>query len=118
MNIEAVRLYCLSQPHATEDMPFGEDYVAFRIAGKIFAGLALGQGNVLQLKCHPDEFDEVTAQYPFVTQAWHWHKRHWIQLELDDAIDDAVIQKLIDRAYAVVWGKLTRKQRMGISPSR
>lgn len=41
MTIEDARIYCLSKPHATEDMPFGDDYVTFRIGGKIFAGLPL-----------------------------------------------------------------------------
>ncbi|MCQ2216803.1 MAG: MmcQ/YjbR family DNA-binding protein, partial [Bacteroidales bacterium] len=38
-------------------MPFGDDYVCFRVMGKIFAGLPLELGNVLVLKWSPDEFD-------------------------------------------------------------
>lgn len=41
MNIEDVREYCLSLAHATEDMPFDESTVAFRVGGKIFAMLGL-----------------------------------------------------------------------------
>ncbi len=37
MNIEQIREYCLSLPYATEDMPFGEDYLVIRICDKIFA---------------------------------------------------------------------------------
>ena len=36
MNIEQVRTYTLSLPGVTEDMPFGDDVVTFRIEGKIF----------------------------------------------------------------------------------
>ena len=31
MNLEELREYCLSLPYVTEDMPFGEDVLVFRI---------------------------------------------------------------------------------------
>lgn len=37
MNIESVRDYCLSLPETTEDFPFDETTLAFRVMGKIFA---------------------------------------------------------------------------------
>ena len=36
MNIEEVREYCLSLPGTEEAMPYGEDWVVFRVGGKIF----------------------------------------------------------------------------------
>lgn len=110
MNIEEVRNYCLSEPCATEDMPFGPEYVVFRVGGRIFCCLALVLGNVVQLKWNPEEFDEVIDSYPYVRQAWHWHKRHMIQFDLDDtSIPGVVVRGLIDRAYAYVRGRLPKK---------
>lgn len=110
MNIEDVREYCLAKPHATEDMPFGPEYVTFRIGGKIFCCLALVKGNVVQLKWNPAEFDEVIEQYSYVHQAWHWHKRHMIQFDFDEAaIPASVVKELIDRAYAYTYNRLPRK---------
>ena len=110
MDIEQVRNYCLSKPYATEDMPFGPEYVVFRIGGKIFCCLALVLGHVVQLKWSPDEFDEVIDKYPYVRQAWHWHKRHMIQFDFDETpIPDAVVKDLIDRAYSYVRGRLPKK---------
>ena len=37
MNIEDARLYCLSKQAATEDFPFDETTLAFRVENKIFA---------------------------------------------------------------------------------
>ena len=110
MDIDAVRSYCLSRPHATEDMPFGSEYVVFRIGGKIFCCLALVLGNVVQLKWNPEEFDEVIDRYSYFRQAWHWHKRHMIQFDLDETtVPDAVARELIDRAYAYVRRRLPKK---------
>ena len=36
MNLEELREYCLSLPYVTEDMPFGEDILVFRICNRIF----------------------------------------------------------------------------------
>ncbi len=110
MNIEDIRIYCLSKPYATEDMPFGPEYVVFRIGGRIFCCLALVLGNVVQLKWSPDEFDEVIDRYSYVRQGWHWHKRHMIQFDLDETpVPEAVAMDLIDRAYSYVRGRLPRK---------
>ena len=64
MNIEEVREYALSLPGTTEDQAYGEDWVLFRIEGKIFlhmwlnaqettcAGmLATEQGRTLREHC-------------------------------------------------------------------
>lgn len=112
MDIEQIRGYCLSKPYATEDMPFGPEYVVFRVGDKIFCCLALVLGNVVQLKWNPDEFDAVIDDYPYVRQAWHWHKRHMIQFDLAEApIPDDVAKELIDRAYAYVRDRLPKKVR-------
>ncbi len=112
MNIERIREYCLSKPCETEDMPFGPDYIVFRIGGKIFCCLALVLGNVVQLKWSPEEFDEFVERYSYGQQAWHWHKRHMIQFDLGDtSIPDDIVEELVDRAYAYVRGRLTKKVR-------
>ena len=43
MNIETFRDFCLTLPHTTEDMPFGEDFLVFRIANRIFALMNLNR---------------------------------------------------------------------------
>lgn len=112
MDIESARLYCLAKEYATEDMPFGDDYVVFRIGGKIFAGLPLSMPGLLVLKCDPAVFDEMTERYAAIQQAWHWHKRHWMQIQLDSpSITDELVCQLTDEAYALVRSKLTRKVR-------
>ncbi|MCC8037182.1 MAG: MmcQ/YjbR family DNA-binding protein [Bacteroidales bacterium] len=110
MNIEEVREYCLTKPGATEDMPFGEGYVTLRVGGKIFCCLVLDRGPLAQLKWSPDEFDEIIVKCLWVTQAWHWHKRHMIQFDCSDpTVDDAVASSLIDRAYNYVLSRLPKR---------
>ena len=49
MNIEHVRDYTLSLNRVTEDQPFGDDNITFRVEGKIFLCLWLGTGNYMGL---------------------------------------------------------------------
>ncbi len=116
MNIEGIREYCLSLPYVTEDMPFGSDYIVFRIGGKIFCCLALILGNVVQLKWSPEEFDEVIERHSYIHQAWHWHKRHMIQFDLGEtSISNDIVKELIDRAYSYVKGRLPKKVRQQLN---
>ncbi len=41
MNIETLREYCLSKKAVTEDFPFGETTLVFRVMNKIFLLVAL-----------------------------------------------------------------------------
>ena len=41
MNVTELRDYCLSLPMVTEDFPFNESILAFKILGKIFAVIDL-----------------------------------------------------------------------------
>lgn len=110
MDIEQVRNYCMSRPYATEDMPFGPEYVVFRIGSQIFCCFALVLGNLVQLKWNPDEFDEVIDEYYYVRKAWHWRKRQMIQVDLDETpIPDSVVKNIIDRAYLYVRVRLPKK---------
>ena len=80
MNIEEVRDYTLSLPGVTEDQPFGDDIITFRLEGKIFVCLWLGGGKHdmkdgeprLALKLSPERNEELREQYAAVTPAWHW----------------------------------------------
>ncbi len=112
MNIEDARILCMSQKCATEDMPFGDDYVCFRVMNKIFGGLPLNMPNTLVLKCDKEEFDEICANHSSIEQAWHWHKKHWIQIDLTGSdISKEYIKELVEKAYATVVKKLTKKER-------
>ena len=77
MNVEQVREYTLSIFGVTEDQPFGDDIITFRIEGKIFLCLSLGQGQNdmrdseprFALKLTPKRNEELREQYSSVTPA-------------------------------------------------
>jgi len=59
MDIESVRAYCLSFPHATEKVQWGADLV-FKIGGKMFAVISLepSSDHCMSFKATPEKFAE------------------------------------------------------------
>lgn len=68
MNIEEFRTYCLSKPEATEDFPFDNDTLVFKVKNKIFALTSLKKWEAgdrgINLKCDPQKAIEYREQYP------------------------------------------------------
>lgn len=108
MNVEWGRRYCLSLPHATESVQWGDDLV-FKIGGKMFAVVVLEPAKVwLSLKCSPEGFAELTER-PGIIPAPYAARYHWIALETEDALGATEIRRLLRTSYDLVFGKLSRK---------
>lgn len=111
MNIESIREYCLSLPLATEDFPFDESTLAFRIGGKIFAMVDLDNTEWFVLKCEPDYALDLRDKYREITGAWHMNKRHWNQIDLFGALPDTLIKHLIRHSYNEVVKKMPKRMK-------
>ncbi|MBO5951302.1 MAG: MmcQ/YjbR family DNA-binding protein [Bacteroidaceae bacterium] len=109
MNIESVREYCLSLPQTTEDFPFDESTLAFRIEGKIFAMVDLEKTEWLVLKCNPERALELRDRYMDISPAWHMNKKYWNQLNLYGALPDKLIRTLICHSYNEVVKKIPKR---------
>ncbi|MCQ2606501.1 MAG: MmcQ/YjbR family DNA-binding protein [Bacteroidales bacterium] len=109
MNIETVREYCLSLPLVTEDFPFDETTLAFRIFGKIFAMIDLENTEWFVLKCDPEYAIDLRGEYPEISGAFHMNKKYWNQLNLYGNLPNSKIQGLIRHSYSEVVKKLTKK---------
>lgn len=109
MNIESVREYCLSLPQTTEDFPFDESTLAFRIEGKIFAMVDLEKTEWFVLKCNPERALELRDRYMDISPAWHMNKKYWNQLNLYGALPDKLIRTLICHSYNEVVKKIPKR---------
>ena len=111
MNVEDIRTYCLSLPLATEDFPFDEECLAFRVQGKIFAMVNLENTKWFVLKCDPDYALELRERHSEIDGAWHMNKKYWNQLDIFGSLSDELIRSLIRHSYAQVVRKFTRRER-------
>lgn len=109
MNVENVREFCLSLPLATEDFPFDEETLAFRVLGRIFAMIDLADTSWFVLKCDPDYALVLRDAHEEIVGAWHMNKRHWNQVNIFGRLSDALIQSMIRHSYTEVVRKLSKK---------
>ena len=115
MNIEQVREYTLSLYGVTEDQPFGDDIITFRLEGKIFVCLWIGGGKYemkdgeprLALKLAPERNEELRVQFSAVTPAYHWNKKHWSDVYYEH-LDDIQVEEWIKESYQLVAIKLPK----------
>jgi len=113
MNVELFREECLALPYTSEDMPFDDTVVVFRLKGKIFACIPTDRPNIVVVKCEPDHAIQLKEQYSFIESAYHWNKKYWIQIDLAyREITDELIKSLIKEAYNEVNKKLSKKDRV------
>ena len=118
MDIETVRHYTLTLPGVTEDQPFGDDIITFRIEGKIFLCLWLGGGKYdmkngeprFALKLMPERNEELRERFDAVAPAWHWNKRHWSDIYYE-LLDDSTVTSWIKESYELVMSKLPKAKR-------
>jgi predicted DNA-binding protein (MmcQ/YjbR family) len=108
MNVDSVRGYCLSFPHARENLQWGET-LCFKVDGKIFALLSLASvPPTLCFKCTPEKFAELCEQEG-IRPAPYLGRYNWVLLEWLDALRDDELEDLIRQSYEMVLAKSKSK---------
>lgn len=109
MDTESVRAHCLSFPHATENVQWGNDLV-FKIAGKMFAVIALDAPAkyVMSFKCAEEKFNELVEQ-DGIDPAPYMARNKWVALERFDLLSDRELKELLRNSYRLVHDKLPKK---------
>jgi predicted DNA-binding protein (MmcQ/YjbR family) len=116
MNIEQLRAYCLKKKGVTEDFPFDQDTLVFKVLGKMFALFPLakwekGEGSV-NLKCDPQYALELREAYDSIEPGWHMSKTHWNSLYIyKGELQSKLVCDLIDHSYDMVVKGMTKKMR-------
>ena len=112
MNAESFRAHCLGKDAATEGTPFGPEDIVFKVAGKMFAILALEEVPPrVNLKCDPDLALELRDRYEQVEPGYHMNKKHWNTVEIDRGIPESELRSMIDHSYDLVVKSLSKAMR-------
>lgn len=93
----------------TEDTAFGEEYLLFRVCGKIFACYGFVREDYFVLKCDPEYALDLRDRHPEIEPAWHWNKKYWNRIRLSGNLPDDFIKSLIRHSYSEAVGKLPKR---------
>lgn len=111
MNIEELRDYCLSKKGVSEDLPFDDTTLVYKVMGKMFA-LTDTQGDFsMNLKCDPEMAIELRERYPAVQPGYHMNKKHWNTIYIDGSVSDEDLKTWIDESYRLVVSTLHKKEK-------
>jgi predicted DNA-binding protein (MmcQ/YjbR family) len=117
MNIDWIRDLCLSFPHSTEQIVWGDD-LTFKVAGKIHAITVLKPAKTwLCFKVSPEKFAELTER-PGVIPAPYLARAKWVALETKDALSPVELAHLLRESYDMVVAKLPRKIREALAKGK
>lgn len=109
MDLDSLRKFCRSLPHATEDVKWGND-LCFLIAEKMFCVTCLDNTAAarVSIKCTPEKFADLIESDGIVPAAY-MARNHWVSLERWDALRDAEIKSLVRESYDLVKSRLSKK---------
>ena len=113
MDIEAFRDYCLSRKGTTEEFPFDEEVLTFKVMGKVFALTGINaQPFRVNLKCDPEKAVELREQYESVEPGFHMNKKHWntVYFESGEIPENELLWQ-VDHSYDMVLQSMTKKLR-------
>jgi predicted DNA-binding protein (MmcQ/YjbR family) len=108
--IDWIRSFCLSLPHATEDVQW-EHNLLFRIAGKMFCVANLEpvvSPTKLSFKCTPEKFAEL-VEIEGIIPAPYMARNHWVAILALDALRRPELEELVRNSYQLVREKLPKK---------
>jgi len=115
MTIDAVRSFCRTLPHVTEDIKWGHD-LCFCVWGKMFTVVSLERPHSIAFKCTPESFGELIER-PGIIPAPYMARNMWVlEQELGDVLDRRELESLIKTSYDLVVAKLPRSKREAAAP--
>ena len=112
MNVEDISEYCLSKKGTSEDFPFDEETLVFKVMGKMFALIPLERIPLqINLKCEPELAVELRERYEAVRPGFHMNKKHWNTIWVDGSLRNELIYRWIDDSYNLVVKGLRKTEK-------
>jgi predicted DNA-binding protein (MmcQ/YjbR family) len=111
MTLSEFREHCARKSGFSEDLPFDENTLAFRVGGKIFALMDMDLFESVNLKCDPERAVELRERYPGITGGYHMSKKHWNTVLCDGSVPHKLLLELADHSYDLVKASLPKKVR-------
>lgn len=118
MNIEDFRNFCISKYGVTEEFPFDENTLVFKVKGKIFALVDIDLFESVNLKCDPEEAIKLRESHEAVKPGYHMNKKHWNTIEFVGSLTDREIFHWVNHSYDLVVSNLPKKIRDEVNQNK
>lgn len=112
MKYEWIDGYLIKKPGVTKDLQKDWNWIRYQIGGRMFAAICLDDDDkpyYITLKLEPVEGDFWRQKYEDIIPGYYMNKTHWNSVKADGNVPDDVLKDLLDKAYSIVLGSLTKK---------
>ncbi len=107
MNIETLRKLCLSFPHTTEEVKWGND-LCFCVGKKMFCVTSLSGNFKICIKVDAEEFAELSSSQGIIP-APYLARYKWVLVENDSRFSEREWEYYIRQSYELVRAGLSKK---------
>lgn len=111
MDVEKLRNVCVRMERVTEEFPFDQDILVFKVMGKIFCLTSMSEPISCNLKCDPERAILLREEYYQVKPGFHMNKKHWNTILFEGSMDESLFEDLIRHSYQLVAQGMTKKLR-------
>jgi predicted DNA-binding protein (MmcQ/YjbR family) len=109
-------MYCLQKNGVTEDFPFDEETLVFKVMGKLFLLTNINDVEIsVNLKCNPELAIELREQYESVQPGYHMNKKMWNTVKYINEFSERAFFDMIDLSYIEVVKGMTKKMQQELS---
>ena len=112
--------YLMKKPGVTRDLQKDWNWIRYQLDGKMFAAVCRDDNDLpyyITLKLTPLEGDFWRSQYEDIIPGYYMNKMHWNSVKADGNVPDDILQDLLDKAYRIVLGSLSKKRQKEILES-
>jgi len=111
MNLEILRQHCIVKKGVTDEFPFDNQTLVFKVFGKVFLLTDVDNPKTINLKSDPEKAIELREKYDTVLPGYHMNKKHWNTVQLKGQYADKELLSWVDDSYYLVYEGLPAKIR-------
>ena len=106
--------WCNAKKGVTEEFPFGENILVYKVMGKMFALTDVNDFSSVNLKVDPEVGVELRERYASVREGYHMNKKHWITVLMYGELSDKLVYQWVDNSYNLVVSGLNKSQKSAL----
>ncbi len=117
MKYDWIDKYLLEKPGVKKDLQQDWNWIRYHVGGKMFAAICLDDNDkpyYITLKLEPLEGEFWRKQYEDIIPGYYMNKVHWNSVKADGKVPDDILRDLLNKAYGIVLGSLSKKKQKEI----
>ena len=111
MTLEELRDFCMSLKGVTEEFPFDDVTVVYKVKGRMFVLANIDDFSSVSLKCDPDDALAFREAFESVVPGYHLNKKHWNTVYIGGDVQDSLVFEWISDSRELAAAGLSKKLR-------